>query len=249
METLHRQHWEDVSSVADGDWDDDETETEVRDFLDNNLHRISPYANAHPGRLNADNNFLTFDITSDHIISIITSMRKTCPGHSGTSKTIMRHLLPEAISYLTKTFKAALSAGYFSDRLKQATIRLIPKGGERKKHYPSHYRLISLLEVPGKILKRIINHRLRTYLKDSDLHNNLHFDFRSGRGTTHALALATETVVQQKADGGQCHLILRDITKAFDKVWHLGMKYSILHLGLLVILEKLFCDFLDDRSA
>lgn len=128
------------------------------------------------------------------------------------------------------------------------TLNLIPKGGKNP-HNPANYRPISPLEVPGKIFERIINHRLRTFLEDSDIHNDLQFRFRPARETTHALALVTEIVAQQKADGGQCHLVLRDITKAFDKVWHLGMKYKILHLGLPIILEKLLCDFLDDRSA
>ncbi len=39
------------------------------------------------------------------------------------------------------------------------------------------------------------------------------------------------------------------LSKAFDKVWHLGLKYKILHLDLPVILEKLLCNFLEDRSA
>lgn len=39
------------------------------------------------------------------------------------------------------------------------------------------------------------------------------------------------------------------LTKAFDKVWHRGLKYKILGLGLPVILKKLLCNFLDGRSA
>lgn len=77
----------------------------------------------------------------------------------------------------------------------------------------------------------------------------MQFGFRTRRSTTLALALAAESIAQHKADGGQCHVILRDITKLFDKVWHLGMKYRILHLGLPVVLEKLLCDFLDDMRA
>lgn len=48
----------------------------------------------------------------------------------------------------------------------------------------------------------------------------LQFGFRTGRGTAHELALVTEAVAQKKADSGQCHIVLRDSTKALDKVWH-----------------------------
>ena len=46
-----------------------------------------------------------------------------------------------------------------------------------------------------------------------------------------------------------CNLLLRDVSKAFDRVWHLGLKYKILHLGLPVPVEHLLCDFLEDRTA
>ena len=37
--------------------------------------------------------------------------------------------------------------------------------------------------------------------------------------------------------------------KAFDKVWHRGLKYKILQLQLSDIVEKILCSFLDDRTA
>lgn len=33
-------------------------------------------------------------------------------------------------------------------------------------------------------------------------------------------------------------MVLRDVEKAFDKVWHSGLKYKIVQLGLPDILEK-----------
>ncbi len=44
-------------------------------------------------------------------------------------------------------------------------------------------------------------------------------------------------------------MVLRDVTKAFDKVWHNGLKYKLLRLQLPDILEKILCNFLDKRKA
>ena len=44
-------------------------------------------------------------------------------------------------------------------------------------------------------------------------------------------------------------MVLRDVAKAFDKVWHNRLKYKILRLGLPDILEKTLCNFLDNRKA
>lgn len=175
-------------------------------------------------------------------------MRKTCPGSSGFNKTILQQLPQRAIQNLTNIYNATISAGYFPDTWKKATLKLIPKPG-KSPALPSNYRPISLLEVPGKILERVINFRLQTHLEDTTQYNPNQFGFRKEKGTTQAIALITEQIAQHKADGGQCHIILRDITKAFDKVWHLGLKYKILHLRLPTIIEQLLCDFLDDREA
>ena len=53
---------------------------------------------------------------------------------------------------------------------------------------------------------------------------------------------------------GQCNIVCRNIVcrdaaKAFDKVWHEGLKYKILHAGLPGIIERILCNFLDHRSA
>lgn len=247
QEQLHRDVWEEVFT-DNGEEDDENTTNEVKDFLTDNIHRTFPYDTADENRLNNINNPITEEITLDEIKFHIKRMKKTCPGESGINKTILRHLPEAAIARLHKIFNATVSAGYFPDKWKASTIRLIPKTG-KSPHQANNYRPISLLEVPGKLLERIINRKLREHLEDNELHHPSQFGFRQSVGTNHALALTVETIAQYKADGGQCQIILRDITKAFDKVWHLGLKYKILHLGLPITYEKLLCDFLDDRKA
>lgn len=106
-----------------------------------------------------------------------------------------------------------------------------------------NYRQISLLDVPGKFFEKIIDARLCLHLESSDCYYPLQSGFRQSRGTSHALAVAIETVAQYKADRGQCHIVIRDITNAFDKVWHLGFEYKSLHLYLVIPLENLLCNF------
>lgn len=95
----------------------------------------------------------------------------------------------------------------------------------------------------------MINLRQRSFLEILDSYFINQFGFRKDRSTQQALALITEHIAHNKTDGGQCQCVLRYIPKAFKKVWHLGSKYKILHLGLSVSLKKLLCDFLDDRST
>ncbi len=45
-------------------------------------------------------------------------------------------------------------------------------------------------------------------------------------------------------------MVLRNVAKAFDKVWHDGLKYKVLRLQFPEILKKkILCKFLDSRTA
>ena len=73
--------------------------------------------------------------------------------------------------------------------------------------------------------------------------------FRTYKGTTTAITTTYETTANALADKKQVYMVLRDVAKAFDKVWHNGLKYEILRLGLPDILEKILCNFLENRRA
>ncbi len=47
----------------------------------------------------------------------------------------------------------------------------------------------------------------------------------------------------------QVYVVLRDVAKAFDKVWLNGLKCKLLRLKLPSILDKHLCSFLDNRKA
>ncbi len=82
MKNQHKT--EDMEEVySDHDLDErNETEEEVRQFLNHNQHKITPYHTGDKNRLNADDNFLTFEITNDQITNIMKAMKSTCPGNS-----------------------------------------------------------------------------------------------------------------------------------------------------------------------
>ncbi|XP_063613809.1 uncharacterized protein LOC134787049 [Penaeus indicus] len=116
-------------------------------------------------------------------------------------------------------------------------------------HYVTNYRPISLLEIPGKILERIITNRLNTHLEANNIHNPRQYGFRAHRGTESAIALAYEEVALGLANKKQTNIILRDISKAFDKVWHDRLKLKIINLQLPHNFTRLLCNFLNNRTA
>ncbi|XP_063597039.1 uncharacterized protein LOC134773596 [Penaeus indicus] len=121
-------------------------------------------------------------------------------------------ITPEEI---TNTIKP-LATGYFPDKFKHATLTLIPKPG-KSTHQVGNYRPISLLEVPGKLLERVITQRLIPHLENNQIHNTRQYGFRPHRGTESAIALACEEIALGLANKHQTNAILRDVSKAFDK--------------------------------
>lgn len=86
-----------------------------------------------------------------------------------------------------------------------------------------NYRPISLLKMIGKVYEKIINDHLRNYLERHNKFSERQHAYRKKRGTSTAIAIAYETIAISQQNREQCNLILCDVSKASDKVWHKGL--------------------------
>lgn len=73
--------------------------------------------------------------------------------------------------------------------------------------------------------------------------------FRKKRGTNTALTTIYETIVHHTAKKKQCYLVLRDVSKTFDKVWFDELKTKILQSNLPNITMRFLINFLIKRKA
>ncbi len=226
---------------------DHNKEREVENWHNENQHRTTPHQVVDSQRLSPDQH-LSRRLELPELRTAINKTKNTAPGKSKIDKKQITMLPEKGIKYLLTIYNAMLSTGYFPKLFKEATITMIHKPGKRDTD-PKNYRPISLLEVPGKILERVINLRLRGHLEDNNLYNPYQYGFRSKRSTTSAITLASEKIAISKGMGINCTVIQRDISKAFDKVWTKGLQYKIMKLGIPQISEKLLCNFLEERTA
>ena len=249
MEEAHRHYWTQNFQIshAENQHFDQDTETRVTEYLHRHQHLLTPTPTINLNTLNNDDP-LTAHITPGDIVNIIKYSKNKAPGPSTINKTILQHLPPNMIHRLCTIFNASLACGHFPTLFKSATIVLIPKP-KLSVHEVSSYRPISLLEVPGKILERVLNTRLTTHLEDNNLHNNRQYGFRHQRGTDTATTLAYEEIALSLANKQQTNIVLRDVSKAFDKLWFGGLKYKLLHLNIPANIKQILCDFLTNRHA
>ena len=246
---LYHEIWTNIFKISEDENRnfDPINERRVNETLRNNTERIQPYLTSDLSRLLEDDPLLRPMQIAD-LKRIIKSMKNKAPGKSGIRKNVMEKCPEIALVKFKELINHALSIAYFPEAFKYAIIRLILKEGKDNRN-PTNYRPISLLEFPGKIMERLINERLIKFLEDNQKLNNSQYAFRKGRGTQQAIASLYETVAISQREGFRCNVICRDVAKAFDKVWHGGLKYKILQQGLPELYERLLCNFLTNRTA
>jgi len=242
-----RTHWQNIFSGIDpphNTFDDNFTE-QITDIVQNHQHLHTPNIVGNTNRLHATD---CPPITLQELNTTIRSFKQKTPGPSGITKLQLQHLPQNMKQYLLYIFNHSLSLGYFPRKFKHAHMIFLPKPNTSQKQV-QNYRPISLLEVHGKLLDKILNKRLTTHLTDNNLYNIRQHGFRQHRGTHTALATLHEKLHSNTLRNFHTDIVMRDVTKAFDKVWHTGLKCKLTQLHLHPCLTKTLSSFLHNRTA
>ena len=246
---LMENTWKDVFRISeeeDNNFDKQHADL-VNEYINENHNRAATFSIAELNRLNTED-YHTREITLEELKTYIRRSKKKAPGLTKINIQILQNCTNKSLEQLKNIFNACLSTGYFPDIFKEAIIKFIPKK-DKSPLNPINYRPISLLEVPGKIYERLIQARLNTFLTEKNIIKERQHGFRTYKSTHTAITTTCETIANALADKKQVYMVLRDVAKAFDKVWHNGLKYKILKLELPSILEKNLCNFLNNRKA
>ena len=138
--------------------------------------------------------------------------------------------------------------GYYSVIFKNGLIVFTQKSGKDPK-LPENYWPIILLEVPGKIIERILDNRLRRFCIENYLFNIHQYGFCRGLGTDIATAIAYKKMAINQWEKQHFNVICRDVAKAFDRVWVEGLQYKILQTEMTDNLQKPLCSYVTNRTV
>lgn len=169
---------------------------------------------------------------------------RKAPGDDDIHNLLLKNLSQKAVVYLTKIFNGCLALGYFPKIWKTAKVIALPKPN-KDSSIPSSYRPISLLPGLGKLFEKIILARLQTATKGRILQEQ--FGFRAAHSTTQQLARVAEHIAHHLNLNESTGMVLLDIEKAFDTVWHEGLIHKLIVCGVPLLLVRLLQSYLLDR--
>ena len=106
------------------------------------------------------------------------------------------------------------------------------------------YRPISLICSIMKLFERVTEQRLRSHLEHIGFINKHQSGFRRAKSTDDHLFRLSQSIMESFNRGEHVVAAFLDVKKAFDNVWHNGLRYKIYQLGLPTKMTHWLSDFL-----
>ena len=115
--------------------------------------------------------------------------------------------------------------------------------GERAKNY----RPVSLLSVVSKVFEKLGNNRTVDHLEKCGLFSDFQYGFRSSQSTAHLLRVVFDRIARAFSRSGATRAVALDISKAFNRIWHVGLLCKPKSYGISGQIFGLISSFLSNR--
>lgn len=188
------------------------------------------------------------NVNSDELMSCLGALRPfKAPGNDGIQNILLKNLPKTGIKLLCRIFNSAMRLNYWPSSFKNAKVIPIPKPG-KDGSVASNYRPISLLNTLAKLFEKIIHTRLMEFASENNILNEEQFGFRPQHSTAHQILRVTRHVRLNWSQRRSTGLVLFDIEKAFDSVWHNGLIFKLKHFGFPDYLCGMIREFTKNRT-
>lgn len=169
------------------------------------------------------------------------------PGDDRIYNLVLKNISAKAYRFLADIFTRCFQLGYFPTRWKIGKIVPILKPGKDPTS-PASYRPISLLSAVSKIFERLILQRLMEHVEENHTIVPEQFGFRRGHSAVHQLVRVENTIQRNKALSNNTAMVLLDVEKAFDNVWHDGLVHKLVQADVPTYIVKMVRNYLSNRT-
>jgi hypothetical protein len=95
-------------------------------------------------------------------------------------------------------------------------------------HEPTSYRPKSLLPILSKVFEKLLLERLLHIVQNKVIPDH-QFGFRQGHSIIHQTHRIVNAINEALESKQYCSAAFRDISQAFDRVWHIGLLHRLRH--------------------
>lgn len=186
-------------------------------------------------------------ITPREVEKLIENMdEKKGAGVDGMRMKDIKKCLPQCVPLFANLINKSIEEGVIPTKLKQAIVRPIFKGGDKKSY--TNYRPISILNSAHKIMEKHIANVLTKYLQENNIINKNQFGFQRGKNTTQLLTKFSNNIYEAMENGDYTLSLFVDFKKAFDTLPHKHILKSLKKIGIEGKLYAWLKNYLQERT-
>ena len=194
------------------------------------------------------NSFLSdFIITEQDIKDTLKSLKI---GNACCNDIISHQMLKGTADYVYKPllilFNYSLKSGTFSTQWKLA--RVVASFQKDDKSKPSNYRPISLLSCVGKVMEWVVYKHIYNYILEHSLLYAYQSGFLKGHSTVYQLLEIYHNACQYLNKELSSIIISCNLSKAFDRVWHIGFMLKLRSYGIFGKVLNWVKDYISNRQ-
>ena len=170
------------------------------------------------------------DVDAQTLIKLVKFLKRgKAPGPDNIHNEVLRlGTTTSLFHHLANLFTSSIQLGYIPTAWKLATLRMLLKP-DKSITLTTSYRPISLISSIMKLFERVTEHQS---------------GFRKAKSTDDHLFRLSQSIMESFNRGEHVVAAFLDVEKAFDDVWHNGLRYKIFQLGLPTKMTRSLSDFL-----
>ena len=222
---------------------------EVIKFIEDNHRYFYPPEDPDDYRFDVGNKHeLVADVDAQTLIKLVKFLKRgKAPGPDTMHNEVLRlGTTTSLFHHLARLFTSSIQLGYIPTAWKIATLRMLLKP-DKLTSLTTSYRPISLISSIMKLFERVIEQRLRSHLEHIGFINKHPSGFIKAKPTDHHLFRLSQSIMESFNRGEHVVVAFLDVEKAFDNVWHNGLRFEIFQLDLPTKITRWLSDFLVGR--
>uniref|UniRef100_A0A8C6T7P7 Reverse transcriptase domain-containing protein n=1 Tax=Neogobius melanostomus TaxID=47308 RepID=A0A8C6T7P7_9GOBI len=186
-------------------------------------------------------------VEEKEILDIVKGCKnKTSTDYYDMDMKTLKSVIESISKPLTYICNLSLQTGQFPESMKVAKVIPLFKAGD--KHLFTNYRPVSLLPQFSKILEKVYNSRLDSFIERCNLLSDNQFGFRNNHSTSHALFDIIEEITNAVDNKKYAIGLFIDLSKAFDTINYDILINKLEHYGIRGVALQWVTSYLKNRK-